>query len=111
METKYKLKVDARKFFTKEYSRHIEPIRFWESVNIHINLLDEVDTVYVDYGHESVLESGTKTSSLSGWNKDFADFRFAIKFPEMKHDQYEKVKIHELMDEFQKVANRYFKGN
>ncbi len=110
MTQKYKLKVDARKFFSKEYARHIEPMTFWKSVEVPIQLLDEVDLVYVDYGHESVLESGTKYSSLSGWSgQEGAQYKFTIKVQDMKNAEYEKVNIHELMDEFQKVANRFFR--
>lgn len=109
MTQKYKLKVNARQFFSKEYARHIEPMTFWKSVEVPIQLLDEVDLVYVDYGHESVLDSGTKYNSLSGWRKEEADFKFTIKVQEMTSKEYNEVNIHELMDEFQKIANKFFK--
>jgi hypothetical protein len=109
--TKYKLKKEARQFFEDKYHQEIKEISFWKDLCIPIQLLDEVDIVYVDYGHESILTSGTKTSSLKGWSREGkrAEFRFSLQVNDIEISDYEKVDIVELMDEIQKVTNSYFK--
>ncbi len=108
---KFKLKVAARQFFSDSYTKRIEEMKFWKSVGIPKELLDEVDNVYIEYGHEKTLESGNKSSTLCGWdgNKKEADFRFTVKVQDISHTNYDKCDIPKLMDKMQKVVNEFFK--
>ncbi len=106
---KYKLKVAARQFFKKSLHDDIYELSIWKKEGIPIELLDEVDKVYINYGHERTHRDGYKSSDLQGWDKEKAEFKFTIIFPEMDYNDYDKVSIPELMDEMQKVTNRFFK--
>lgn len=106
METKYKLKKDARQFFDEKYHEKIQPLEYWNEITVHKNLLDEVERCYIDYGHEF----GTRTD-LSGWTSigNKAEFRFTLNVTDINNTDYDKVNVAELMDEMQKVCNKYFK--
>jgi len=106
-----KLKKKARQFFEIQYHKEIKPLKFWQSLNIHLNLLDEVELCYIDYGHTEKLSESATCTSLCGWTYEGnkATFRFTLNVSDIEHSQYDKVKIAEVMDEMQKVANKYFK--
>lgn len=113
MELKYKLKVNARQFFNKERSKDINTAEWWKKhYSIPIELLDEVDMVYVDYGHLRILSSGTEVQDLHGWSSEGgkAHFEFTLKVLDLEYDKYKGVQIPKLMDEIQKVCNKYFKS-
>ncbi len=106
---KYRLKKDARQFFDEKFHDKISSLEFWEKEIISINLLDEVENVYVEYGIKS-SENGT---SLKGWGDGYgnpkAQFHFTVNVKDISCKKYDTVKIPELMDEMQKVLNRFFK--
>ncbi len=107
--TKYKLKKKARQFFDEKFHEKIFSLEFWQKETISINLLEEVENVYVDYGIKS-SELGT---SLKGWDSNNgnpkAQFHFTVNVNEISNKNYDRVKIPELMDEMQKVLNKFFK--
>ena len=105
---KYKLKKEARQFFDEKHHTNIYPIEVWKKEGIHINLLDEVDRVYIDYGIK-FSESGTGLKGHSGEKKE-AHYEFTIRVLDMDYKEYENVKVAPLMDELQKVCDRYFKN-
>lgn len=108
---KYKLKVNARQFYPTELHRYTETLEVWKKKNIPIELLDEVDVVYITFGHEKELSGGTKTASLCGWKSEGqeAHFHFTLKVSDISNQDYNKVSISELMDNMQKITNNYFK--
>lgn len=111
METKFKLKKEARQFFDVKYHKEIQTLKWWDSIKVHKNLLDEVELCHIDYGHTEKLSKDSSSTSLCGWTQDGkkAEFRFTLKVIDIEHSDYDKVKIAELMDEMQKVCNKYFK--
>lgn len=108
MKRKYKLKKEARQFFDKKYHTVIHTGKYWEELNIHENLLDEVEKVYVDYG----IRASPIASVISGWSSNegepTAEFHFTLKVNDISSKKYEQVSIPELMDEMQKVVNKFF---
>lgn len=109
MELKYKLKVEARQFFDEKDSKVVEKLEYWKDNLIPIQLLEEVDLVYIEYGQED--DSGEiKTRTLQGWNQDplRAHFDFTLKFRDLEYDDYKKINIPELMDKIQVVVNIFF---
>ena len=106
---KYKLKKEARQFFDEKFHEKIYPLDVWKKEVISIKLLDEVDNVYIDFGIKS-SESGT---SLQGWCSDNgnpkAHFHFTVNVTDISNSNYESVNIPHVMDEMQKMLNKYFK--
>jgi len=102
---KYKLKPDARKFFDDKYSTEIETIEWWNRKQFPIQLLDEIPAVFVTYGRQ-VSEC---SRNISEYSKDGAIFEFTVHAPGLTAHDYEGMKTNELMDEIQKVLNKYFK--
>lgn len=110
---KYKLKVDARKFFPEKLHEEVQDMKLWQKHHcIPIELLDEVDKVYLEFGHSYKLKSGSKTSDLCGFDntKKKGKFHFTVNVDDFKYENYKSVKISELMDAIQKVLNTYFKN-
>lgn len=104
---KYKLKADARKFFKKDFSTQVKDLIWWNKNLISEELLDECSMVTVEYGHKR-NESYT---TLSGWdgNTKEAKFEFTVKVLDMENKDYTGVKVCCVMDEIQKVLDKYFK--
>lgn len=107
METeKYKLKKEARQFFDDKYSEKIYPLKTWNSEGIHINLLDKVSRVFVDYGQKR-NESSTDLKSWHGSNKT-AEIQFTLCVSEIDYSEYDDLDIPELMDNLQKTVDKFF---
>ena len=102
---KYKLKVDARRFFNDKYYKLNEPLEYWDKLKIPIQLLDEVDLVYVDYG----IKTNESSQTLCGYKLEYSHFNFKLVLDNITYKKYNSVEIHKLMDEIQKVTNKYFK--
>ena len=107
---KYKLKKEARQFFDENLHNEIKTKEFWEKQLISIALLDEVDRVYIDYGRRTSQNS----ANLCGWSSNNgivpeAHFDFTVKVSDIDYKDYVKVKPSDLMDEMQKVLNRFFR--
>ena len=116
MESKYRLKKEARQFFDKKYHDKINNLKQWNSYGIPIQVLNEVERVYIDYGHDRLSEKGdVKSSSLSGWESKQKDsdgqahYCFTVKVQDISRVTNEKVEACKLLDEIQKVLNKYFK--
>ena len=107
---KYKLKVEARQFFNDSYAKEIKDKDSWKNLGIPIELLNEVNNVYIQYGHEENLSKSTVTS-LRSWDghKQKAEFRFTIKVQDIDNENYNNCNIPKLMDEMQEVVNNFFK--
>ena len=107
--TKFRLKKEARQFFKEKFHYEVKPLDYWESHIISPNLLDEVDRVYVEFGTK-YTESETK---LKGWSSNNGDpnayFNFTVYVNNMGAKDYRNVNIPDVMDEIQKVLNRFFK--
>jgi hypothetical protein len=108
---KFKLKVEARQFFSESYAKEIQEMKFWERLGIPKQLLDEVDNVYIEYGHKKQLSKDAKAINLCGWSgtKNEAEFLFTIKIKDISNFAYSKVDVPKLMDEMQKVVSKFFK--
>ena len=109
MEKLFKLKKEARQFFSDNMAKKIAKIGFWENEKVHMNLLEQVENVYVDFG----IKDSPNSSSLSGWSSNdggtpTAEFRFTLKVADITNRQYRDVNIPDLMDAIQKVANKFF---
>jgi len=102
---KYKLKPDARKFFDEKYNTVIETIEWWNRKQFPIQLLDEVPAVFVRLGRQT----SECSRNITQYSKDGAVFEFTVHAPDLTIQDYEKMKTHELMDEIQKVLDKYFK--
>lgn len=105
---KYRLKQQARQFFKEDYCRKIMTLPFWETANIHPNLLEEVEPIYIKYGQKS----GENSENLSGWSSNDgspeAHFNFTIYANQMSHKNYENFPVSDLMSEIQEVVNKFF---
>lgn len=108
---KYKLKIDARRFFDEKHHTDVCELKYWKDHEIPIQVLDEVDRVYIDLGHEYSLSTGTKSRSISGWKNDGkeAHLNFSLKVLDIEHKEYKSINVPEVMDEIQKVVNKYFR--
>jgi predicted RNA-binding protein with TRAM domain len=105
--TKYRLKKEARQFFKKDLSENVKPIEFWVSKNIHENLLEETEKVYVEYG-KWASDVSKSLKSHDGNNK-LAALEFTVFITDCPSDVYNDIPVPKVMDEIQKVLNRYFK--
>ncbi len=105
---KFKLKKEARQFFDKDYHKEINSFEFWETLKIPLPLLDEVESVYIDYGHCDKNPNGS-TTRLASWQSDgkSAQYRFTVHVQDINLTEYASVNISELMDEMQKVVKGF----
>lgn len=105
---KYRLKKEAVKFFLDKHATSIYELDTWESLGVDIIALDEVEDIYLRYGHWKDEGSGT----LSGWNEKGSHFEFTIYFPSVKHcehDKFNKGKItRELMNKIQRQIDCHY---
>lgn len=66
--------------------------------------------VYVDYG----VKTSPNGYNLSGWSSNNgnpkAHFEFTVNVLDIEIRSYESVKVAEVIDEIQKVLNKYFKS-
>jgi len=104
----YRLKNEAVPFINEKHATSIYSMDTWDSLGIDINALEEVEPVYVKYGHTNNNGSG----SLGGWDEKGAKFHFTIHFPGIKHCEYDKFSsgrmTKALMDKIQNQINFYF---
>jgi hypothetical protein len=100
----YKLRKEARQFFN--FDTMIEPMTFWETKGVHINLLEEVSLISIEYGKydSTTLKSMKQHSSIN----NRAKFHFTINMTGLSSSDYDKLPIDLLMDEFQKVSDSFF---
>jgi hypothetical protein len=107
MEQLYRLKKEARQFFGEQEKGAAKPLDWWQGQCISRVLLDEVEMVYVQYGQ--VVDA--LRTSLCGHEgpKQKAHFHFTVYIEGMSDKEYDKVDVIAVMDEVQKVLNRFFK--
>lgn len=108
MEKKYKLKQEVRKFFTETPQKEIMTLEDWnKNYTVCSEILEEVPRVYV---HSGISRDEGKSYSIRGWGSSpkEAHFHFTVRVQDIECKEYEEVKIPELMDEVQKVLNKYF---
>lgn len=106
--SKYRLKKEAIPFFNDKLSTAICDWHVWNEYHVDDKALEEVEEVYIDYG----IKTSDTGSTLSGWkNGEGSELRFTIKFPSMKHYEYDKFTkgkmVRELMNRIQNVANGF----
>jgi hypothetical protein len=103
----YKLKKEARNFFDENLAKEVKPLKFWKNENIHINLLEEVDNVYVEYG----IKRSETVTDLRGWESGDgnpkAHLNFTVYIRNLAEGSYNSIDITEMMDEIQKTLNRF----
>ena len=109
MKTLYRLKKEARQFFSERMAKQIAKLEYWEKQNVHMNLLEQVENVYVEYG----IKDTPNSASLCGWSSNngvtpSAEFRFTLKVNDIELNQYQTVNIPDLMDAIQEAANKFF---
>jgi hypothetical protein len=111
MEQKWRLKKEARQFFEKRgfVNNRLSLCHWMEHHKIPEELLEMVENCHVTFGHDSVSEYGTRSSSLSGWKSDgkTAHFQFTVWVGEIEQSDYRDIDINDLLDEIQKTLNRY----
>lgn len=104
----FRLKKEAVQFFHKDLATSICEFDFWKKKGVDINALEEVEEMYIKYGHKTSENS----SSLSGWDEKGTHFHFTIYFPStkwMEHDKFVNGKItRELMNEIQSEINDFY---
>ena len=108
---KFRLKRDAVPFFNKKYTTEVQEFDVWKSWKIDINALEEVESVFMTYGHKT----SENVNSMCEWgNKDGAKFFFTLNLPTMSRGQFEAFKqpkvLRQFMNDCQKTANIYFEG-
>ena len=115
-----RLKKEARPFFKEELAREVYDFDTWtKTYNIDENALEEVKEPFVTYGHKT----SDSCSTLGGWSNPENEeckknksgggtFYFAIHFPSMKFEEYDRFSkgrlIAGLMDRIQRAADSYF---
>jgi hypothetical protein len=108
---KYRLKKEAVQFFDKKFATAIHDFDVWKNQGVDIVALEEIEDVYISYGHQSNSKE-VNYKSLSAWDKNGAHFHFTLNFPSitfMEHDKFSNGKIiRKLMDEIQAKMNSYF---
>jgi len=109
---KYRLKKEAVPFFNKKYATAIYDFDVWEKQGVDVVALEEVKDVFITYGHQSLAQETTYTSTC-GWGSDKGSkFHFTINFPSMSfknHDTFSNGKlVRELMNKIEKEMNSYF---
>lgn len=98
---RFRLKKEAVPYFNSELATTIQRFDIWQKNNVDINALEEVQDLYISYGHKS----SESVKNLCGWDKDGTRMLFTIHFPSVKfheHDEFSKGKIvRELMNRIQ----------
>jgi hypothetical protein len=102
---KYKLKKEARDFFADKYHTVNETLEWWNKNLISIELLNEIPMIFVEIGRWT----SECSRNVSQFSKEGAIFEFTVHAPDLKVKDYEEMKTAELLDEIQKVLNKYFK--
>ena len=102
--SKFRLKKEARQFFTDNLSKEVKDLPYWERQGIHENLLEPVEKVFVSYG----IKKNECLTGCSGWSCDISHFDFTIYVQDIGYIEHDKIKVCELMDKIQKVINSYF---
>ena len=105
---RYRLKKEARQFFKDKYHTGVNSFEYWKQNNIPIEVLEEVEKVYLKYG----VKTSEAAASLCGLDhgEKLAHFEFTVIVEDITHKEYESVDTSEMMDNIQKVLNRYFKS-
>lgn len=104
----YRLKEQAVPFINEKHATSIYSLDIWKSLGIDINALEEVEPIYLTYGHINSRGSG----NLCGWDEKGAKFHFTVNFPSLKHCEYDKFSsgrmTRALMDKIQRQIDNYF---
>ncbi len=105
----YRLKKEAVQFFKDKYATSIYPLDTWDDIGVDIIALEEVEEMYIEYGHYSLNGNG---SSLSGWGEKGTYFHFTITFPSVKYNEHDKFNngktTRDLMNRIQNQINYFY---
>jgi hypothetical protein len=114
--TKFRLKKEARQFFDEKYHKIIWPENTWKEQKFMLELLEPVERVYIECGHENRTEDQKiRSVSNSGWSRTGehdgeSRFHFTIKIQDVDYlDHERKINPTELMDMVQATVNDYIK--
>ncbi len=110
---KYRLKPEAVQFFNEKHATTIRDWDYWNKIGVDDNALEEIESPYLEYGHESLRNTDEiSSSSTCGWDQKGTRFYFTIKFPSVKyyeHDKFSNGKtVRELMNKVQNQINYFF---
>lgn len=105
----FRLKKEAVPFFLKKHATSIYSYETWQSLQVDMSALEEVEPAFLEYG----IKTSSNESSLGGWSKEKGtDFCFTIHFPSMKYQEYDKFKkggvTRELMNKIQQNINYFY---
>ncbi len=105
---RYRLKKEARQFFKDKYHTDIEAFEYWEEKKIPIEVLEEVEKVYLKYG----ISNGDRVVSLCGLDhaKKLSHFEFTVMVEDITYNEYKSVNTSKMMDKIQIVLNQFFKS-
>ena len=110
LKKKFRLKEEVRPLVEKEFSLRIEPIDFWEKHMFRADFLEEVDGVYVTYGHAS--EDGN-TTHRGRWSSSTqtSQIFFTLHLPEFTNKDNDKLgdSIPELMSRINQLVRAHVK--
>ena len=116
----FRIKKEAVPFFNQNVATAINDLDTWKKYQVDEKALEEVEPLYITYGHagERSSDYGTKYSSLSGWsdgstnNQKGSHFHFTLNFPSVKfreHDEFLKGKtVRNLMEKIQSQLNYFY---
>lgn len=106
---KFRLKPEAVPFFKESHATAIYNWDTWNSLNVDMKALEEIEDAYLKFGHE---KDGSNSSSLSGWDEKGSKFHFTIHFPSVTfrdHDKFSNGKVvRELMNKIQRDVNDFY---
>ena len=105
---KYRLKKEACPFFQEKHATALYSFDTWDSIGVDMKALEEVEPVYITYGHQ---DKNNRSASLAGWGKEGGHFHFTLNFPNMEwreHDDFTQGRVlRKLMDEIQVNVDRF----
>ncbi len=108
MEQKYRLKKEARQFFKKELHTETDTLDWWEKNNIHINLLEQCEKAFIEYGHKKEEKDITFLSAHDTGTR-IGHFKFTVNVLDLTLEEYANINIAELMERLQETSNNFFK--
>ncbi len=94
-QKQYKLKKEARQFFKQTYATFVQDLSGWNLLCVSQELLEEV--------HQISIGQTRETYEMIG-NEAAGKIAFTLQINDISKDTFDKIKVGELMDDLQKVA-------
>ena len=102
----YRLKKEARQFFDN-FKTEVATLEIWGKRNIHKNLLEEVEKVYVTYGKK--VTSNTTSLKSYDHNPKEAIIHFDLHIEECESEYYENFDEAALIDAITETIKNHVK--